>query len=154
MDMQSVCNLLARIAIHYPAMQKQYFEPDGKITKMYADEWYRCIGHKTDDEMNKLLNEHLTNPNMNRYAPTLQYFMTNKVAAPRCNYFVGDRSKNIWFVDRYGRLYNQNGEEYHDAPYEEPYKLDEDKNIWFCGRIVGKGSSYEDEQRKDAPQEE
>ncbi len=148
MDMQSVCNLLARIAIHYPSTQKQYFEPDGKITKMYADEWYRCIGYRTDEEINKLFNDYLINPNLNRYAPTLQYFMVGKAMTSGGSCFIGDRSKNKWFVDRSGRLYNQNDEEYHDAPYTEPYKLDANNNIWFCGHIVGKGESYEEHKQR------
>lgn len=143
MSKQDIANLIGRIRMHYqtPATAA-YMESDGKVKTIYVEEWYRCIGHKDTREVFTMLDKYLADENKNRYAPDCKYFMTGKTkaAAP---VFVGDRGNLQWYVDRNGRLFDQEGREYHDPPYNIPYELKED-HIFFAGYDTGrKGKSYE-----------
>ena len=142
MSKQDIANLIATICIHYQTARATYMEADGKIKKVYVEEWFRCIGHKDTREVFAMLDKWLADENKNRYAPDCKYFMTGKTktAAP---VFISDRSNLQWYVDKNGRLFDQDGMEYHDPPYNIPYELKED-HIFLAGYDTGrKGKKYE-----------
>lgn len=125
MDKEFIGKLLGIICIHYPSSEKNYKNPDGTVKENVINEWYRCIGWMNAPDAIKRLDEYLMQDEGNKFAPTIKWFMWDaKKNQSRREVYFADRKDRQWFVDQFGRLYDEEGREYADPPEFKPFYID------------------------------
>lgn len=147
MDLHEIGNLLERIAIHYPAFEKQ-ISKDGKMNRAVAEEWQRIIGYLSYDEAIARLDAWMEGDD-HKKAPMAMDF---KLTKPRHkdDAFHAPIS-HIWKIVR-GELYDEEDRIYVvDPTVELPFYWDEDG--YACqGKIqyrhIRRGAQYGKENQQ------
>lgn len=125
MDKEFISNLLGTICIHYPSAEKNYKNPDGTVKENVINEWYRCIGWMEASDAIRRLDEYLMQDDGNKFAPTIKWFMWDaKKNQSRREVYFAERKDRQWFVDQFGRLFDEEGREYADPPEFKPFYVD------------------------------
>lgn len=113
MNLNSVGNLLIKIAVHYPAFRKHITNSEGNVSKAIAEEWERRIGFLTEEQADALLEAYLMDEGKNKYAPNCAYFLQYKKQGNRNAYSAPERA-DLRFTVIGGNLYDQEGRLYAD----------------------------------------
>lgn len=116
MTLDSIGSLLKSICVHWPNAKKNYLNPEtGNVSKLVAEEWYRRIGFLEDDHVDRMLEEYLVDPEVNRYPPGVPYFLGHKKIRTANGYIAEEARTQVRYrVNKYGDLTDQEGRLYAD----------------------------------------
>ena len=123
MTLDSVGNLLIKICVHWPAAKKNFLNQEGKVSKLVAEEWYNRIGFLDDEKVDAMLEEYLLNPEVNKYAPGVPYFLGHRKERKASGFVAGEARMENRYRVKDGILYDQE-----DRIYADPEDPD---GVWY-----------------------
>ena len=119
MTLNSVGELVKAICVHWPNAKKNMLDSEGKISKAVADEWYKRIGFLDDARVDELFTEYLMDESVNKYPPTVGYFLGHKFQRKSHSYTAAEQRLQLRYkISKHGDLIDQEGRVYADP--EDP----------------------------------
>lgn len=131
MTLDSIGSLLANICVHWPVAKKHYLTDEGRVSKPVAQEWFRRIGFLEDEQADRMLEEYLADPDVNKYPPGVPYFLGKKVHK-QTSYYKAPDYKDLRFKVERGDIIDHEGRIWADpdAP-ERKYYINRQGSICY-----------------------